>query len=405
MNVLGGILGYIFQIMTGRFLMPKDFAIFSALMALLMFLSAPMAAVSIVIARKVSSLKANHSLHLIKPMLFQIYRLLIFISIIIMSIIWIANTQLQEYLRLTTVSPLILFYVILIFSIFITASSAVMQGLQYFMLLGILGVVATLLKLIISSSFILLGFGIGGALLGMIFAMAITFFWAIFILIQKLPNGDGARNHFFINGGLIKRLMPVFAATIGTASMTQLDMVLVNWYFSAEQAGLYAAASVLGKAILYLPGGMIVALLPIVSERHAAGADPLPIFRQAVLSTFTLCCIAASIYFIFGETIISLLYGASYAGAGKILGWYGFAMLPLALVVLAEYYLIAKGQVLFAWLFVLIAPLQCICIYFWHAELWMIVMSMAVSGGFLAALGYGIMWKIGVLNLIKTSAL
>lgn len=404
-NVLGGVLGYVFQILTGRFLLPKDFAVFSSLMALLMFFSAPMGAVSIIITRKVSKLKALNSLHSIRPILLKINKLLFFISIIIVAIFWVFSAQLQEYLRLTTPLPLILFCVIIIFSIFIVANSAFMQGLQYFMLLGILGLVATLLKLLISSSFVLMGFGIGGALLGMIFAMAITFIWSWMILIRKLPDEDVVPSNFDINLGSIKRLIPVFAATIGTAGMTQLDMVLVNWYFPSEQAGLYAAASVLGKAILYLPGGMIVALLPMVSERHASGDDPQPIFRQAISSTLLLCGAVATIYFIFGETIISLLYGPHYAGAGKILGWYGFAMLPLAFVVLAEYYLIAKGQVLFAWLFALIAPLQCMCIYFWHSELWMIVVAMAVSGGLLAVMGYGIMWKIGVMNLTKVSAL
>jgi hypothetical protein len=65
----------------------------------------------------------------------------------------------------------------------------------------------------------------------------------------------------------------------------------------------------------------------------------------------------------------------------------------MALVMVAEYFLIAKGRVLFAWLFLAVAPLQVLTIYTWHDELWMVVAAIAVFGVLLAVVGYLILWK------------
>jgi O-antigen/teichoic acid export membrane protein len=66
--------------------------------------------------------------------------------------------------------------------------------------------------------------------------------------------------------GLMNALLAVFAFT----PLTQADMVLVNRYFPAQDAaGIYASAAVLGKAVMYIPGAIILALFPMVSEQYA----------------------------------------------------------------------------------------------------------------------------------------
>jgi len=87
------------------------------------------------------------------------------------------------------------------------------------------------------------------------------------------------------------------------------------------------------------------------------------------------------------------LYGEKYQGAGEILRWYGFAILPLAVVLIAEQYLIAKRQVLFAWIFLFMLPVELLIIHFWHTQLWMILMIMGLFGSLLAIIGCTLMWR------------
>jgi O-antigen/teichoic acid export membrane protein len=206
---------------------------------------------------------------------------------------------------------------------------------------------------------------------------------------QKLQH----KSYSKINIKSLTESFPILLATISLTAMTQLDMVLVNWFFNPEEAGLYAAASVLGKAVLYLPGGLVVALFPIVAERHAKGGKSLSLFLQASIVTLCSCGLIAFIYWLFGEEIIQFLYGESYIGAGKILSWYGFAILPISIVIVAEQFLIAKGKVLFAWLFLGIVPFQFLAIYNWHSELWMILAVMCVFGLILLLIGFWLIFR------------
>ena len=114
---------------------------------------------------------------------------------------------------------------------------------------------------------------------------------------------------------------------------------------------------------------------------------------QSVAVTAVLCGAVALGYWLLGEWLIGFLYGPGYAGAGALLRWYGFAILPMALVMVAEYFLIAKGRVLFAWLFLAMAPMQILAIQLWHDQLWMVMAIMGMSGSALVAIGYGMLWR------------
>jgi O-antigen/teichoic acid export membrane protein len=146
--------------------------------------------------------------------------------------------------------------------------------------------------------------------------------------------------------------------------------------------------------VLYLPGGLVLALLPIVAARQARKQSSGTMLGQALLITFLLCGAAAICYAACGRWLIGLLYGDKYPEAGGLLASYGFAILPMALVMVAEHFLIAQGRVVFAWLFVLIAPLQVAAIHAWHPNLQAVIGIMGLCGTVLAVAGCGILlWE------------
>ena len=83
-----------------------------------------------------------------------------------------------------------------------------------------------------------------------------------------------------------------------------------------------------------------------------------------------------------------MLYGNRYSEASKLLPLYGLAMVPLALVMLVEHYLIAKGKVLFAWLFFIMVPLELLALHYLHSDLRSVVLIIGVFSLALAILGF-----------------
>jgi len=131
----------------------------------------------------------------------------------------------------------------------------------------------------------------------------------------------------------------------------------------------------------------------MVAENHAKGASSSNLMFQAVSVTFLLSLIGALFYYFFADYIILILYGVDYIDASIILKYFGFAILPMSLIMVAEYFLIAMGRVLFAYLFILFAPLQVIAIYFYHDTLLSVVKVLFFSGAILVLVGYGLLWS------------
>ena len=390
-GIAAGLLGYVFQVLMGRMLSIEEYGLFSAMMALFAVLAAPLGSLMMVVSRKVSEYRAKHACGSIAHFYYWIIMRTAMAGALILGGYLFFAPQIQFYLKVQSVIPVYLLGVLLFLNFLPIINNAFLQGLQSFIWLSASTSFGILLKIIFSVAFIWFGYGVSGALGGTILALFAGWLITYGVLHRLLAAGRGKafqKSHLSL-----KPALPVLAANVAFAGMTQLDIILVNYYFPAQQAGLYAAASIMGKAVMYLPGGLAMALFPMVAEKHALGESSAHLLLQAVGLTFLLSGVGAVFYFLFGEGIIALLYGEGYKGAGEVLKYYGFAVLPMALVMVVEHFLIAKGRVVFAYLFLFTAPIQLTAIYFYHDTLQMIVAVVGISGLLLALLGYGLLWR------------
>jgi O-antigen/teichoic acid export membrane protein len=316
---------------------------------------------------------------------------LVYVGLLVLLLLIPLMPHVKIWLKSNDSWPIWIFGFTIIFGAFFALNMAYFQGNQWFGWLGGMGVIGVVVKIIFSVLLVNVGFGVkgalGGALLSYIFIWGAGR-WLIFSAFPELGCDAIPLEHFDV-----KEVLPILIANIAFAAMTQLDMVLVNWFFPSEQAGMYAAASVLGKAVLYLPGGLVLALYPMVVENHSQHLGSARILLTSVLTTGFICGFVALVYLWGGKWLIGIFYGADYADAGILLQWYGLAIFPMTLVMVAEHFLMAKGKVLFAWLFLAMAPLQITAINLWHAELIQVVSVMGVSGATLVVVGYGMLWR------------
>ena len=390
-GVAGGILGYLFQIIMGRMLSVSEYGIFSALMAMIVVIRAPMTTLSMIISRRVSTYRSEQDNGKLGYLFYWINRKLLLIAVVLIVLVVFNIKPLQNFLLIEKSAHLYLLLIILLIAFPQAVNNAYLQGLQYFKWLSVSGVLATLLKIIITVILIYFGLGVAGALGGVIFSTFIILILTYVVLRPSLSKNNASISN--TTHLLFKSAMPVLLANVAFAVMTQIDMVLVKYYFSEQEVGIYAAASILGKAVMYLPGGIAMALFPMVAENHASGKSSAHLMFQAVGVTALLSLTGALFYYFFADSIIVLLYGTDYKEAANVLKYFGFAILPMALVMVAEHFLIAMGRVLFAYLFMVVAPLQLIAIYYYHDTLLDIVAVLSISGIILVVSGYGLLWR------------
>jgi O-antigen/teichoic acid export membrane protein len=390
-TMAGGVLGYVFQVLMGRLLSATEFGLFSAMMAFFAVVSAPLGTLLLVVGRRVSEYNARHDAGSVRHFYFSISGASAVAGALILAASLLLSAQLQAYLRSPSAMPVYLVGLLLFASFFPIVNEGFLQGLQRFTWLSASGTLRILLRIFFATLLVWLGEGVSGAIGGTILAAVAG--WAItYLPLHRVFSA--ARGLPFETAHLaLAPAIPVLIANTAFAAMTQLDMVLVNYYFPPHEASLYAAASILGKAVMYLPGGIAMALFPMVAENQARDRSSAHLLLQAVGLAGILSLLGAVVYFVLGERIVALFFGEDYRAAGHILQLFGFAILPMALVMVAEYFLIAKGRVLFAYLLLLSAPVQVGLIHLFHDSLETVVVVVGGSGAVVAFIGYALLWR------------
>ena len=101
--------------------------------------------------------------------------------------------------------------------------------------------------------------------------------------------------------------------------MSTADVAVAKVAFDDHTAGIYGAASLAGRAILYLPAAIVMVLLPKVAARAAIHRDSSDILTASLLVTASFCLAVTAIYAVFPEQVVMIAFGSDYADAGPLL--------------------------------------------------------------------------------------
>lgn len=387
-TILVGLLGYVYQILVGRLLTPQEFALFSSVMALGAFLASPMNALFNVMSRAVSVTLANGRGGQL-AMLYRRFHLWLggCAVLLVAALALVLGERFLELVRSSDSVVLWMFVVSLVCGMGVHINNAFFQGARRFVALAGAGLGNSAIKIASGFGLISLGLGVHGAL-GSVICGSLAVWLAGALYLSRIHRSAFLDGHSGPAVSGVEGFSAALVANVCFSAMTQLDMVVVNYFFLDHEAGTYAAAAVLGKAILYLPGGVVMALFPVTVEKSVSDPSALwELLLRSLAVTFALCLSAAVFYWVIGEWLLVLFFGGKYPGAYDVLVWYGFAMIPMALVLVAEHYLIARGRAVFAWIFLLVAPCQVGAVVAWHDELWMVVVAIGLSGSVTLAAG------------------
>jgi O-antigen/teichoic acid export membrane protein len=137
------------------------------------------------------------------------------------------------------------------------------------------------------------------------------------------------------------------AATISLALIGSADVVLVKHFFSPQAAGLYAAAALGGKILLYLVGFIPTVLLPQAADRHARGAQTREVLTGSLTMFAAVALCGLFVFRYFGLQVLHALVGHAFDAAAPLLVTYGLAMVLLALTNALTSYGIATHRLAF----------------------------------------------------------
>ncbi|MBV8197991.1 MAG: oligosaccharide flippase family protein [Candidatus Eremiobacteraeota bacterium] len=215
-------------------------------------------------------------------------------------------------------------------ALFVAALRAIAQGTQDFACYSLSSIAEGVAKVFGIALLVALGWRLAGGIVGFICGPLAASIYLGLRLRRRYAHATPHRVRYdwrrILNAGA-----GAAAATIAIALMGSADVVLVKHFFDAHAAGLYAAASLGGKMLLYLVGFVPTVLLPQAADRHARGAQTREVLYGG-LAMFALAAVAGLFIFkFFGVYVLHALVGRAFDAAAPLLVSYGTAMVMLAL--------------------------------------------------------------------------
>ena len=142
--------------------------------------------------------------------------------------------------------------------------------------------------------------------------------------------------------------LPIAGLTI-VAALQNVDVILARHGLSEDVAGVYAAATVAAKALVWIAIGVGMWLLPEAVRRSAAARDPRPVLGRALALIAVLAMPALAAFAIVPGLVLRTAFGAEYESGETILLTLGVAYALLAVTYLAVQFLLGMGRSAALW--------------------------------------------------------
>jgi O-antigen/teichoic acid export membrane protein len=192
------------------------------------------------------------------------------------------------------------------------------------------------------------GLGVTGAYVGTPAALALAGLVLALVLRRRL-GAPAAAPQRRLRSLVGTAAVPIVVLTL-VAGLQNLDVIIARHVLSADDAGVYAAATVAAKALVWLAIGLGVWLLPEATRRAAAGGDPRPVLARALALVGLVAVPALIAYAAVPGLVLRTAFGPQYERGAGILLTLGAAYALLAVTYLAVQYLLGLRAGRLVWI-------------------------------------------------------
>lgn len=318
-SMVSNVIAYVFHLVMGRQLGPSGYGELSSLFSILYIFTVPLGVGQTIMVKFVSELKAKNEPGEAKTLFWQVTRWCTIGCLIILPFMIICAPWVMGFLHIPSSILFVLVYILFIFSLLSMLIISLLQGYQQFVWLSVLGVLSVILKLALSVP------GATFGVLGVMIAIIITsmIMYAVYFLPLRRIFRAVSKTVTLTKRKAFAFAVPTLFAVLGVTSLYSTDIILVRHYFSAIDAGLYAALAVLGKVIFYASSAVSLVLFPVLSERTAKGEQTNKLIVSGTGGVTAVSFAIVGFYFCFPTLVIRMLFGNAYIGASSLLGVFG----------------------------------------------------------------------------------
>ncbi len=263
----------------------------------------------------------------------EIKKFSIKLGLAVALIIGLGPLLLSPIIRMFLKTESLLLFLPLGLTLFIWSLTGILRGLftsiEAFGVLSYTATVELFVRAVCGITLVLLGLKVFGAIAGSAFG-ALCVFLLLFGRRRYIVERYNERKQQGISGGGFSSIATrVFFIALPTGFFLELDLLLAKRFFSPEEAGIYAAAALIGKGLLMFSTVASAVVYPKLVEERLSNKGVIA-FLWGVGIALLLFVTGYGFLKLFGEPVVGLLFGDKYRGVVGLVPAYVLALIPLA---------------------------------------------------------------------------
>jgi O-antigen/teichoic acid export membrane protein len=345
-SMLLNVCGFIFHAIVSRRIGVDAYGQLSALIAASADFALPAAVIAPVIARFSAEFVALNDDGHIRRLFSDLSRVFGVGGIILVAVCWFLATPIAAFLYVPVWSVPVVAVIAALLSLS-GAWRAVAQGTQAFRSFALSLSTDGVIRVVALGALALAGLALGAGIFGFLIGSAAGATVAGFALLRRYGSARSTSIRYDWPRIAVSGLGAA-ATTIAMTLVGTVDVIVVKHAMAPTEAGLYAAASLGGKIVLYAVGFIPMVLLPQATDRHVRGERTRGALVSAGGLFLAMAIVGIGGVALFGRQMLHALVGGSFDGAVVLLVPYSIAMVLLALSNLLANYGIATHRIAFA---------------------------------------------------------
>ncbi len=386
---------YLFHLMLMRILAPAAYGEFLSYLSFLYLITIPAGTVTTVVSKYVADFYGQKDNVRINQFFYLLLQKVFLPSLVLAGLVMLFSPLLAEPLKAQKLAFIVL-GINIVTSFLGAILNSYLMAFQQFIFLVVANGLQIIVKIGLAFLLIKSGFGATGGVIATLLAGLVSLAivgWrlksAIYPPLKKLKQLQVRLKTFFTYS---------FIFSAGNLSLISVDVLLVRYFFTPHDSGIYSALSVLGRMIYFGLTPFSVLLLPVVSKRFASQEKTQPVLWKLTGVAILFGGIGVAVFSTVPELVVRLLSGVQYLEGSQWLWMFALSMWLFALSRLLLSYLMAVSKEKANLILLLAIIIQPVLIGIWHANIGQVVMiNLLIQGGLFACLSW--YYKVAVRKI------
>jgi O-antigen/teichoic acid export membrane protein len=326
-GVASGALMYLVHPIVARELPKGEYGVFTTLLQVISLMGIPAVGLQPVIAQQAAAAVTDEQRRIVASEFRSVFRGIFVIWLAMAVLVAFFWQQTLAGLQIENSAALGMTVIIGLASMWNPLISGMLQGRQNVLWLGWINILNGVGRFGLICLIILVFHGwAAGAMAAVLLGMAVsgaTGLWQMWD-VWKIPKVRIAWRNW------LSRVVPLTLGLGAATFMLSADMIFTQKYFPREQTGFYAAAGMVGRALIFFTQPLTQVMFPKLARSAATGekSNALLLAAGATILAGSAAAIACTL---FPSLPLLVVGGKSFLVVAPLVPWFAWCMLPLTL--------------------------------------------------------------------------